>query len=71
VGAVVTCAHGGQAIANRSKSLRDGVGMPIATVSGPLFRGGMRIRSTRGRWPVRYRDVVGSSGAVMSQGQPW
>ena len=70
MGAVVTCAHGGQAIPTMPSPCVLVSGMPITTIAGPYTVAGCAFVPPAGTGPcVTGQWIVGST-SVFSQGQP-
>ncbi len=70
VGAVVTCAHGGQAMPTVPSPCVMVSGMPIATVSGPYSVAGCAFVPPAGDGPCVTAMWSVAAVQVMSQGQP-
>lgn len=69
-GAVVTCAHGGQAVPTVPSTCVFVSGMPVATIAAPYSVAGCTFAPPPGNGPcVTAQWVVGAT-AVLSQGQP-
>lgn len=70
MGAVVTCAHGGQAIPMVSSPCVFVSGMPIATIAAPYAVAGCPFVLPTGNGPCVTAQWVVGAVQVMSQGQP-
>ena len=70
VGAVVTCAHGGQAMPTAPSPAVMVSGMPIATIAAPYAVAGCAFVPPAGNGPCVTAQWVVGAVQVMSQGQP-
>lgn len=70
MGAVVTCAHGGQAIPTVPSTCVMVSGMPIATIAAPYAVAGCAFIPPAGNGPCVTAQWVVGAVQVMSMGQP-
>jgi len=70
MGAVVTCAHGGQAMPTAPSPCVFVSGMPIATIAAPYLVAGCAFAPPTGNGPCVTAQWVMGATQVMSQGQP-
>ncbi|HEY3757407.1 MAG TPA: hypothetical protein VGL42_14745 [Opitutaceae bacterium] len=70
MGAVVTCAHGGQAIPTVPNPRVSVVGMPIATIAGPYAVAGCAFVPPAGNGPCVTAQWAVGAVRVTSLGQP-
>lgn len=70
MGAVVTCAHGGQAIPTVPSPCVMVSGMPIATIAAPYSVAGCAFAPPAGNGPCVTAQWVVGAVQVLSQGQP-
>ena len=70
MGAVVTCAHGGQAMPTAPSPCVFVSGMPIATIAAPYAVAGCAFVTPTGNGPCVTAQWVVGAVQVMSQGQP-
>jgi hypothetical protein len=70
MGAVVMCAHGGQAIPTVPSPCVFVSGMPIVTIAGPYTVAGCAFIPPPGNGPCVTAQWVVGAVQVMSQGQP-
>ncbi len=70
VGAIVLCAHGGQAIPTVPSPVVMVSGMPIATIAAPWTVAGCAFVPPAGNGPCVTAQWVVGAVQVMSQGQP-
>ncbi|MGA2349994.1 MAG: hypothetical protein ABSF70_06130 [Terracidiphilus sp.] len=70
VGAVVTCAHGGQAIPTVPSTCVMVSGMPIATIAAPYAVAGCAFVPPPGNGPCVTAQWVVGAVQVLSMGQP-
>ena len=70
MGAVVTCAHGGQAVPTVPSPCVFVSGMPIATIAAPYAIAGCPFVPIAGNGPCVIGQWVVGAVQVMSQGQP-
>jgi hypothetical protein len=70
MGAVVTCAHGGQAIPTVPSTCVMVSGMPIATIAAPYAVAGCVFIPPAGNGPCVTAQWVVGAVQVMSMGQP-
>jgi hypothetical protein len=70
MGAVVTCAHGGQAMPTVPSPNVFVSGMPIATIAAPWAVAGCAFVPPAGNGPCVTAQWVVGAVQVMSQGQP-
>jgi len=70
MGAVVMCAHGGQAIPTVPSPCVFVSGMPIVTIAGPYTVAGCAFVPPAGNGPCVTAQWVVGAVQVMSQGQP-
>lgn len=70
MGAVVTCAHGGQAIPTVPSSSVFVSGMPIATIAAPYAVAGCPFVTPAGNGPCVTGQWIMGAVQVMSHGQP-
>jgi hypothetical protein len=70
MGAVVTCAHGGQAVPTAPSPSVMVSGMPIATVAAPYAVAGCPFVPTAGNGPCVTGQWVVGAVQVLSHGQP-
>lgn len=70
VGAVVLCAHGGQAVPTVPSPVVFVSGMPIATIAAPYAVAGCAFVPPAGNGPCVTAQWVVGAVQVLSQGQP-
>ena len=70
IGAVVTCAHGGQAVPSVPSTAVFVSGMPIATIAAPYLVAGCAFVPPAGNGPCITGQWVAGSVQVLSHGQP-
>jgi len=70
VGAVVLCAHGGQALPTAPSPVVLVNGMPIATIAAPYSVAGCTFVPPAGNGPCVTAQFVVGALQVLSQGQP-
>jgi hypothetical protein len=70
MGAVVTCAHGGQAMPTAPSPRVTVAAMPIATIAGPYAVAGCAFVPPGGNGPCVTANWIVGSIRVTSEGQP-
>jgi hypothetical protein len=70
MGAVVTCAHGGQAVPTVPSNAVFVSGMPVATIAAPYAVAGCAFAPPAGNGPCVTAQWVVGTVQVLSQGQP-
>jgi hypothetical protein len=70
MGAVVLCAHGGQAMPTTPSSVVMVNGMPIATIAAPYSIAGCPFVPPAGNGPCATAQWMVGATQVLSQGQP-
>lgn len=70
VGAVVTCAHGGQATPTQPSATVFVSGMPISTIAAPYAVAGCAFAPPAGNGPCMTGQWVVGATQVFSNGQP-